>query len=262
MNEILVYLAVGATTGIAAGLLGVGGGFIIVPGLAHLMPGLGVSSDLAMHLAIGTSLATIVVTSLSSIRAHHRRGAVLWPVVARMTPAILLGAAVGALVADQLRGDSLRAVFGSFALVVSAQMWFGAKPKPHRGLPGWGGMSLAGGVIGVLSAIIGIGGGSLTVPFLAWCNVVMRNAVATSAAVGLPIAVGGALAFIAVGWGHPALPEWSSGYVYWPAVLGVVLPSVLLAPLGARWAHSLPTAVLKKGFAVFLALLGVKMLLG
>ena len=262
MNEILVYLAVGATTGIAAGLLGVGGGFIIVPALALLLPGHGVTAELAMHMAIGTSLATIVVTSLSSIRAHHRRGGVLWPVVGRMTPAILAGAALGALIADGLRSETLREVFGLFALAASVQMWFGARPAAHRALPGWGGCSLAGVLIGLLSAIIGIGGGSLTVPFLAWCNVAMRQAVATSAAVGLPIAVGGAVAFVVLGWDAPGLPSWSSGYVYWPAVLGVAVPSVLLAPLGARWAHSLPTGVLKKGFAVFLAVLGGKMLLG
>jgi uncharacterized membrane protein YfcA len=156
----------------------------------------------------------------------------------------------------------LRIVFSLFVLLVAAQMGFGAKPAPHRDLPGTAGMLTAGGVIGFVSAIVGIGGGSLTVPFLNWCNTSIRHAVATSAACGLPIAIAGALGFVVNGWNRADLPSWSGGYVYGPALLGIAAASMLSAPWGARLAHTLPTEVLKKVFAGFLAIVGVKMLMG
>ncbi len=261
MSELLIYLSIGAFAGVLAGLLGVGGGLVIVPVLAFVFTGLGFAGDSIMHLAVGTSLATIVLTSISSVRAHHRRGAVLWSVFWRLMPGIVLGAWLGAAIAHSLPSPDLRLVFGVFELVVATQMGFGLKPAPHRGLPAAAGMGLAGGVIGTISAIIGVGGGTLTVPFLAWCNVAMRNAVATSAACGLPIAVAGTVGFVVAGWGEAGLPAWSSGYIYWPAFAGVSVASALFAPLGARLAHSLPTAVLKRLFALLLALLGLRMLL-
>jgi len=216
---------------------------------------------MVMHLAIGTSLATIVVTSLSSVRAHHRHGAVLWPAVWQLTPGIVIGAWVGAAIADTLPSAALSRIFAVFVLMVSAQMAFGAKPAPHRELPGTTGMTLAGGVIGIVSAIVGIGGGSLTVPFLNWCNISIRQAVATSAACGLPIALAGTLGFIVTGLNKPDLPAWSLGYVYGPALMSVAIVSMLTAPLGAKLAHTLPTDLLKKVFAIFLAVIGARMLL-
>ncbi|MGE0080033.1 MAG: sulfite exporter TauE/SafE family protein [Thiohalomonadaceae bacterium] len=262
LAEFLPYLFIGAFAGTIAGLLGVGGGLLIVPALALLLPARGVAPDVVMHLALGTSLATIVLTSVSSVTAHHRRGAVLWPVFARLTPGILAGAWLGATVAHALPAGTLRLVFGIFALLVALQMGFGAKPPPQRVLPGSAGLGAAGGVIGFVSAIVGIGGGSLTVPFLVWCNTPMRAAVATSAAVGLPIAVAGAAGYVFMGLSHPDLPSAAVGYVHLPALLGISLASVLFAPLGARLAHAVPAASLKRFFAVFLAVLGLRMLVG
>ena len=262
LPTLLLYLALGAFAGVMAGLLGVGGGLIIVPVLAWIFHGQQINDAIVMHLALGTSLATIVVTSISSVRAHHQRGAVLWPVVWRLTPGIVIGAWLGAAVADALPSAVLSKIFALFVLAVAAQMAFGAKPAPHRGLPGAGGMAATGGVIGVVSAIVGIGGGSLTVPFLTWCNTAMRPAVATSAACGLPIALAGTLGFIITGLNAADRPAWSLGYVYGPALAGVAFASMLLAPLGAKLAHTLPTETLKKIFAVFLTLVGTKMLLG
>jgi len=262
LPTLLLYLALGAFAGLMAGLLGVGGGLIIVPVLAGIFQHQQMSAAVIMHLAIGTSLATIVVTSVSSVRAHHQRGAVLWPVVWRLTPGIVIGAWLGAVVADALPSAVLSKIFAVFVLVVAAQMAFGAKPAPHRELPGAPGMLATGGVIGAVSAIVGIGGGSLTVPFLTWCNTPMRQAVATSAACGLPIALAGAIGFIVTGLNAAELPAWSLGYVYGPALVGVAFASMLSAPLGAKLAHTLPAEVLKKVFAVFLMLIGVKMLLG
>lgn len=262
METLLLYLAVGAFAGLLAGLFGVGGGVVIVPALAFSFTAQGMNPEVLMHVAVGTSLATIVVTSLSSIRAHHRRGAVLWPVFLRLTPGIIVGAFIGAAVADLLPGEWLRRIFALFILFVAVQLAFGLRPAPNRSLPGTAGMALAGAVIGSVSAIVGIGGGSLTVPFLTWCNVHVRNAVATSAAGGFPIAVAGALGFLYQGWGAAGLPEWSSGYLYWPAFAGIVVASTSMAPLGARLAHTLPAATLKRIFALLLAVIGVRMLLG
>ncbi len=262
LTTLLLYLALGAFAGVMAGMLGVGGGLIIVPVLAWIFGRQSVSDALIMHLAIGTSLASIVITSISSIRAHHQRGAVLWPAFWRLTPGIVIGAWLGAAVADLLSSAALTKIFAVFVLMVAAQMAFGAKPAPQRELPKPTGMAATGVVIGMVSAIVGIGGGSLTVPFLSWCNTPIRQAVATSAACGLPIALAGALGFIVTGLNAPHLPAWSLGYVYGPALVGVASASMLTAPLGAKLAHTLPTNSLKKVFAVFLAAVGSKMLLG
>ncbi len=260
MDALLLYLATGAFAGVLAGLLGVGGGLIIVPILALSFAAQGVAPEVQMHLAVGSSLATIIFTSLSSVYAHHKRGAVEWGAFAAMTPGIVLGALLGAVLARWLPTLSLRYVFGVFELFVALQMALSLKPSPHRGLPGRMGMSSAGGVIGTLSALVGVGGGTLTVPFLLWCNVPIQRAIATSAACGLPIALAGAVGFALAGWGNPLLPAGSSGYLYWPALLGVVAASVLFAPLGARLAHALPTTVLKRLFALLLLGLALRML--
>lgn len=257
----LLYPLVGAFVGVIAGLFGVGGGLVIVPVLVLIFYSQGMAPALIMHLAIGTSLATIIVTSLSSVRAHHRHGAVLWPVFLKLTPGIIAGTLLGAAVVGQLPNNALRVIFGVFELLVAAQIGFGIKTAPHRQLPGRAGMNATGGVIGVVSAIVGIGGGTLTVPFLVWCNIAIRQAVATSAACGLPIAVAGTIGFIIAGWSEAQLPSWSTGYVYWPAFAGIALASVLFAPLGAKLAHTLPADKLKRFFALFLAALGLRMLL-
>lgn len=257
--EIISLLIVGVFVGIIAGLLGVGGGVIIVPVIVWLYHDSFPSSHL-MQIALGTSLATIVATSLSSIYAHHRHQAILWSVVARLTPGIIVGAWVGAWIADMLSSDLLHRGFAIFLFLVAAQMGLGKPPAPHRQLPGVFGMSLVGSVIGVVSSLVGIGGGSLTVPFLAWCNIAIRNAVATSSACGFPVAVAGAAGFIINGLNTPNLPTWSLGYIYIPAFLAIVPTSLLFAPVGARLAHTLPTITVKRFAAIFLMIVAIKML--
>ncbi len=260
MESLLIYLLTGAVAGVLAGLLGVGGGIVIVPALVFVFHSQGFDAAVLVHMAVGTSLATIVLTSISSVRAHHRRGAVQWPVFRRLAPGIVVGSLLGAVIADWLPADTLRTVFAVFVLLVALQMGLGAKPSPHRDLPGTLGSSAAGLVIGTVSAVVGIGGGSLTVPFLVWCNVAMRNAVAISAACGLPIAVAGSFGFVLTGLNEPGLPPWSSGYLYWPAGAGIAVASVLFAPLGARLAHQVPAQGLKRFFALFLGVVGLRML--
>ena len=258
---ILYFVLLGAFAGLVAGLLGIGGGLIIVPVLVAIFQHQNIATPAIVHLAIGTSLASIVFTSLASIWAHHRQGGVLWPIFRQLTPGIVVGAWLGANIANFLPTDTLQHVFGWFELYVAIQMTLNIKPKPQRKFPGGRGAFGVGNIIGTVSALVGIGGGTLTVPFLTWCNIAMRNCVATSAACGLPIAIAGALGFIATGWDKPHLPNSSLGYIYLPALLGIVSASVLFAPRGAKLAHKLPAAHLKKIFAVLLYILAARMLL-
>ncbi|MDQ7074948.1 MAG: sulfite exporter TauE/SafE family protein [Gammaproteobacteria bacterium] len=249
----------GSVAGLLAGLLGVGGGLIIVPMLLWLFQWQGLESPYLMQLAVGTSLASIVFTSLASVYAHHQHRAVLWPQVFSLTPGILAGALLGALLADQLASARLTTLFALFELLVAVQMFWGMSTTQQQRHLSRTAVHLAGLLIGAFSALIGIGGGTLTVPFLSAINTPIRHAVATSAACGLPIALAGSIGFVVIGWGKN-LPESSWGYLYPPALLGIVLCSVLFAPLGARLAHRLPTRVLKRFFAGFLLVLGLGLL--
>ncbi|MBB4844843.1 putative membrane protein YfcA [Paucibacter oligotrophus] len=270
MLEIASYLALGALAGVLAGLLGVGGGIVIVPLLLLIFGGLpwgeAQAASLApiAHMALGTSLASIVFTSVASVRAHHRRGAVDWPLVRRMSPGLVLGTLAGSWLAGQLSTPWLKSLFVAFAFYVGIQMLLNYRPAPGRELPGPLGLHAAGGGIGVFSALVGIGGGSLAVPLMSWCNVPLHRAIASSAAMGFPIALAGALGFIVNGLlaqaGGQVLPPLSLGYVYLPALAAIALGSVLTAPLGARLAHALPVARLKRLFALLLLLLGTRIL--
>jgi len=262
METLLIYLAAGACAGLASGLFGIGGGLIIVPVLLFSFRLVGVADSVTMHLALGTSLATIVVTSLSSLRAHHKLGGIMWPVFRPLAVGLVIGAVAGAQIAGALSNDVLQSVFAVFVLLMAARMAVGGQPPAHRTVPGTPVLVATGGVFGIISSIVGIGGGSLNVPFLVWCGTEMRKAVGTSAACGFPIAVAGAAGYVIAGWHHPDLPTWSTGFVYWPGFAGIAVASVLLAPVGARLAHRLPQPVLKRTFALFLVIVGGKLLLG
>lgn len=249
MEGLTLYLLLGAGAGLLAGLFGIGGGLVIVPALAFIFEAHALARGHLMQVAVGTSLATIVATSLSSILGHHRRGAVLWPVFGRLAPGIVAGVAAGVVVADTVSSPALRVVFALFVVVVAVQMAFDVRPGARRSLPGRWGSGAAGAVIGALSALVGIGGGTLTTPFLLWCDVRLRNAIATSAACGLPIAVVGTLGYVVAGLNETGLPAGSTGFVYWPAVAAVAAASVFTAPLGARLTHTLPVRVLRRLFA-------------
>jgi uncharacterized membrane protein YfcA len=253
-----LYLLLGAIAGIVAGLFGIGGGLLIVPVLIFSFQLQGMAPEVLTHMAVATSLATIVVTSISSVRAHHQHGAVRWELFQPLAVGILAGAVLGVNTAVLLSGSVLQMALGLFVLAVAVQMAFGLKPGAGDRVPGRGELGLSGGVIGWASSIFGIGGGTLTVPYLSWRRVPMQQAVATSAACGLPIALMGALTNIWLGRGELLLPEWSLGYVYLPAFAGIALVSSLTAPLGARLAHRLSQPALKKVFAVFLLVVGCR----
>lgn len=259
MIEWLAYLALGLFAGFVAGLLGVGGGLIIVPVLVFIFTAHHFPDAYVVHLALGTSLASIVFTSISSFRAHHAHGAVDWKVWREVTPGIVTGTLLGSVLAAYLSTQFLKIFFVLFLFYVGTQMLLDIKPKASRQLPGLSGMFAAGNVIGSVSSLVGIGGGTLSVPFMTWCNVQLHRAIGTSSAIGFPIAVAGAVGYVANGWAVPGLPEHSIGFVYWPALAAIAVASVLTAPLGAKMAHRLPVKKLKKIFAVLLYTLGIRM---
>jgi uncharacterized membrane protein YfcA len=259
---ILTYVGVGVIAGVLAGLLGIGGGLVIVPMLVFTLTWQGAPNEHIMHLALGASMASIIFTSVSSFWAHHKRGAVHWDIVRRIVPGILVGTFLGTFIASRMSTNFLKVFFVLFLYYVASQMLLNKKPKPARQLPGQIGMSGAGAVIGVVSSLVGIGGGTLSVPFMMWCNIAVHEAIGTSAAIGFPIAVAGTVGYIINGLKVSGLPAYSLGFVYLPALAGIVASSVLTAPLGVRLAHSLPVPKLKRVFAVLLFAVGTRMLWG
>jgi len=262
LTIVLTYMGLGVVVGILAGLLGVGGGLVIVPMVVFTLAWQGAPSQHLMHLALGTSLASIIFTSVSSFYAHHKRGAVHWTVVRRIVLGILTGTFLGSCLAARMSTNLLKGLFVVFLFYMGFQMLTNAKPKPTRGLPGPLGMFGVGNGIGAVSALVGIGGGSLSVPFMVWCNVPVHEAIGTSAAIGFPIAVAGTVGYIVNGLGAAGLPPYCLGYVYLPALAGTVAASIFTAPIGVRLAHSLPVHKLKRIFALLLFVMGIKMLIG
>ncbi|WP_297528788.1 sulfite exporter TauE/SafE family protein [Thiohalobacter sp.] len=260
--DLPAWLATGALAGLLAGLFGLGGGIVIVPALTALFGMQQLAPAYSTHLAVATSLATILVTGVASVRAHHRRGAVDWALVRRLLAGILLGGLAGAFLAAALPTLTLRRLFGAFEILVALQLLAFRPGRALWRLPGRAGMTLAGGVIGAVSSVLGIGGGTLTVPFLVWSGLPMVRAVAAAAACGLPIALGGSVGFLLASRDVGNLPPGTLGFVYLPAWAGICLASVLTAPIGARWAHRWPTGRLKSLFALVLCLIGLRMMLG
>jgi len=252
---------IGTCTGFLAGLLGIGGGMIMVPFLTIILTHKGYPPEYTVKMAVATSLATIAFTSLSSVRAHHRRGAVLWPVVKVLAPGILVGSLLGAQVAHALPAKWLGMFFALFVAFSATQMLLNRKPKPSRTLPGPAATFGVGTVIGGLSSLVGAGGAFVSVPFMTWCNVKIHEAVGTSAALGFPIALAGTIGYIYAGLGLPQMPAGSIGYLYLPGLVVISAASMLMAPVGARTAHRMDIAPLRKLFAVVLYCLAAYFLL-
>ncbi len=256
----LVSILLGIVTGLLAGLFGIGGGLVIVPVLVMLFTAQGFPAELVMLMAVATSLAAIILTAIASVSAHHRLGAVVWAKVFSLSPGIMIGAALGAVVAKQINGDTLRHILVIFLLYVGLQMAFQVKPKPGRLKQSRALDFLVANFIGLLSSIVGIGGGTLTVPYLVSGQMLMRNAVAVASACGLPIAVAGTISYALLGWNATHLPEWSLGYVYLPVFIGTGLSSIITAPIGAKLAHNLPAAKLKRYFSLLLFVMAAKLM--
>lgn len=263
MTEVSLYILVGAVTGLLAGLFGIGGGVIIVPGLVYTFNHVGIDQLVLMHMAESTSLAVIILTTLVAVLAQHRKGNILWNVFYRLVPGIVLGSVMGSLIASVLSSHVLRIIFGFFVIVTAIRMLIPTQLKelhehPHK----WPIQLGAGLAIGGLSGMLGIGGGVFTVPVLLYFGLPVHNATATSSACALLLGCVGTIAFMVTGWGISGLPVGSTGYVYWPAVLGVAFASMIFVPLGIKFAQHLSSAMLKRIFAVILILVGIDMLLG
>jgi hypothetical protein len=258
---LLEFALIGVLAGYLAGLLGIGGGFVVVPALTFLFLREAATAPWAIHMAVATSLATMLVTSLSSIFAHHRRHAIRWPVVRSLAAGLVAGAVLGALIADALEAATLGRVFGFCAMLAGLQLIFGRNPAGERPLPGQPVATLVGLSIGAISSLIGIGGGALMGPWQMWHGIRAQNAVATSAACGYPIALAGSLSFVVLGL-QGGMPEQALGYVHGPAFLGIALTSALAAPLGAATVHRLPPLLVRRIFGGFLVLVGLRMLAG
>lgn len=261
MDLLLIFLVIGMAAGLLTGLFGIGGGLVLVPALVWMLSRHDVASDTVMQMAVGTSLAVIAVTSISSTCAHHARGGVRWSMVWSLAPGLVLGALVGAWTAHGLSGVVLARAVGIGALVVAAIMWFRAEPRVAVRTPGAFGLGTGGVAIGWASSVIGIGGGSLLVPFLRFCGLEMRQTAGCSAASGMTVASAGATGFAVAGWSEPSLPVWHLGYVWLPGFAALALVAVLVAPAGALLAHRLPQRMLQRLFVLLPLSVGLIMLI-
>jgi uncharacterized protein len=258
---ILELALMGASAGFLAGLLGIGGGMIMVPFMTIILEAKHFPAEYVVKMAVATSLATICFTSVSSVRAHHKHGAVLWPVARSLAPGILLGALIGAQIAAALPTGVLGMVFALFITYSATQLFLDRKPKPSRTLPAAPGMFGVGTLVGLLSSVVGAGGAFVSVPFMTWCNVKIHQAVATSSALGFPIALAGTLGYIWAGRDLPNMPAGAFGFLYLPGLVVIAAASTLTAPLGARTAHRMDIRPLKRAFAVVLYLLAIYFLM-
>jgi uncharacterized membrane protein YfcA len=255
----VLYIVVGIAAGLLAGLLGVGGGVVVVPCLVFAFHAQGLADRYVMPLALGTSLAAIVVTAAASVRAHHGRGAVEWMIVRRLAPGLAFGALGGAWCATWLSSNVMKGLFAGFLWLVATQLVFDGAPRPTRELPGAGGLFVVGGGIGMVSGMMGIGGGALSIPFLLRHRVPIHRTIGTAAAAGLPIAVAGATGYLVTGLAVADLPSRSLGFIHLPALAGVAIASMATAPMGAALAHRTPTHRLKAVFAGLLYVVGAKL---
>ena len=260
MEWMLAYLLLGASVGLLGGLFGIGGGTVLVPVLLFLFDAQHFPPEHLLHLALGTSMATIIFTAMASLYQHHQHRAVNWSVVRTITPGILIGTALGTLLVTSIPTHFLGIFFALFVYFAAAQILLDVRPHASRQLPGMIGMTLTGTLTGMLSSLVSIGGGTIVTPFLLWCNVPLRNAIGTSAAIGFPVAVGGTIGYVVTGMSHAALPAPNLGFVYLPALLWVALASVITAPLGAKATHHMKVKILRKLFAVLLIALATNML--
>ncbi|MBB1269826.1 sulfite exporter TauE/SafE family protein [Shewanella sp. SR44-3] len=260
LSVFAICLALGAVVGFLAGLLGIGGGLIIVPALLYLLPWVGIDSLQLTHVAIATSLASIILTSMSAASAHHKRANIPWPIFKTIMPGIIFGALMAGFISEQISSAALQQAFAIFVILMALQMAYPFKPKAGRDLPnGWVlfGLSV---VIALLAGMMGIGGGVLMVPMLSYFGLSMRQGVGLSSATGFLIALSGSLGYVVAGFDGTDLPDYSLGYIYLPALLGIVMTSMLIAPLGVKAASVWPTPVLKKLFALLLVLVGFKLI--
>ena len=258
---LIVFAVVGLVAGLIAGMFGLGGGVVMVPAMIYTFGVLAFPDAVLTHLAVGTSLACIVVTAITASWTHWQKQAIDLKLLTPLVPGVVVGAWLGGVVAAQLEGIELQYAFAVFLVFVGITM-LRRVVQDQASLPGRLGLGVSAVVIGGFSSLFGVGGGSMTVPFLRYCGVVMARAVATSAALGLPIAFAGAVSYVVQGWGNPQLPSGATGFIYWPAFLGLVVCSAPASRFGAKLAHRLPAEKLQKAFALVLLVIAAELLIG
>jgi uncharacterized protein len=256
----LAYVATGAFVGFLVGLLGIGGGMTLVPVLAAMFSAQQFAPEHTVHLALGTGMASVMFTSSASVRTHHRLGGVNWSLVRRMGPGMVAGTVLATTISGWVPQRALALAFAAIVYVGATQILLGRKPSAGRTLPGTPALLAIGLLIGVVCGLVSAGGAFITVPFMLLCGLSMTTAIGTGAALGVPVAVMGTIGFIVSGWRVAELPPLALGFVHGPALLGIVAGSVLTAPIGARAAHRLPVATLRRVFAGLLYVLATKML--
>lgn len=257
----IIYLFCGTLIGFLAGLLGIGGGILIIPVLLFLFKLQAIPASIAMHLAVGTSLAAVVISSASSVFAHAKKGAVLFPLVKQCAPGCVLGGIFGVLIATQIHSVYLERIFGLFLVVAALNILFRVEPTTTREMPRGRFLFTSSVILGILGGLLGVGGGIFMIPFFQWCGLSMRNSIATAAACIFSLAAVATIGYILFGLSATDLPRWSTGFLYWPAFLGISLTSAIFAPFGVRAAHAMPTHLLRKIFALLLFLVAAKMLI-
>ena len=255
-------IVLGSMVGFLAGLLGIGGGLIIVPALVYLLPQVGVSNDLVMPMALGTSLGAIVITSTSAAFAHHRQKNIPWQLAKPLMMLVAVGALLGAFVADLLSSETLTGFFSFVVIFLAVYMLLSINASKVRSLPATWALQLLSFITGIISSLMGIAGGAILVPSLSFFGVPVRHAIGLATACGVMVALFGSLGYIITGFNLSNLPEWSLGYLYFPALLGIVMSSSIFAPIGVKYAGKLPVKTLKKFFAVFLIFVAIKMMFG
>jgi len=262
LTVLISCIALGSIVGFLAGLLGIGGGLIIVPALVYLLPMVGVSSDVVMPMALGTSLGAIVITSTVAALAHHRKRNIPWQLARQLMILVAVGALIGAFIADSLSSEALTSFFSFVVILLAAYMLLSIKASKERDLPATYVFQCISFVTGVISSLMGIAGGAILVPSLSFFGVSVRHAIGLATACGVMVALFGSLGYIITGFNSPNLPQWSLGYIYFPALLGIVISSSIFAPIGVKYASKLPVKTLKKFFAVFLIAVAIKMMFG
>ena len=261
LTVLIACVALGSISGFLAGLLGIGGGLVIVPALAFLLPMAGVNPDVIMPMALGTSLATIVITSSSAALAHHRKRNIPWTMAVKLMLVVGFGAFLGAFIANYLPSSVLTVFFSIVVMLLAAYMFFSIKVAKERDIPSIYLLQSISFITGVVSSLMGIGGGAILVPSLSFFGVPVRQAIGIATACSVMVAMFGSIGYIITGFNIPDLPSASLGYVYLPALIAIVLSSSLFAPIGVKYAAKLPVKTLKKYFAVFLLFVAIKMML-
>ncbi|TKB44240.1 sulfite exporter TauE/SafE family protein [Thalassotalea mangrovi] len=261
LTVFLICMALGMVVGFLAGLLGIGGGLIIVPALVFVLPMLNIQGEIALHIALATSLASIVVTSSTAALNHYKLGNIPVPLAKVLMPFVAVGAVLGAVLADEMSTKALTTFFSTFVILLACYMLFSIRQTVHRNLPGKPALRIVAVITGVIASLMGISGGAILVPFLTYCGVNILRSIGVATACGMIVSLFGTVAYIFAGIGHHNLPDWSVGYVYLPAVLGISLTSTILARYGVKLATQLPVKTIKKVFAAFLIVVAVEMMI-